>query len=56
MKKTSKTSKKGKRAPRRGEAPLSTRGPSTRGESFTPMQLRGLADSQKQFNAEGFKK
>ena len=55
MKKTSKTSKKGK-PPRRGEAPLSTRSPSTRGESFAPMKLSGMEDSQKQFNAEGFKK
>ena len=51
MKKTSKTSKKGKRAPRRGEAPVSRDG-----HAFAPMQLRGLADSRKQYNAEGFKK
>ena len=56
MKKTSKISKKGKGAPRRGEAPLFTRSPSTRGESFAPMKLSGMEDSQKQFNAEGFKK
>ena len=59
MKKTSKTSKKSKAKPTeadRGEAPVSTRGPSTRGLPFTPMKLSGLSDSSKQFNAEGFKR
>ena len=51
MKKTSKTSKKGKRDPRRGEAPVTGDG-----KDFTPLALDGLLDSSKQFNAEGFKK
>ena len=50
MKKTSKTSKKGK-APRRGEAPVTA---SVKG--FTPIALDGMASSSKQYNAEGFKK